>query len=126
MLQSRVLVSPSNFDLAVSRCKAFGMRSLRVYGLLDNPVGVVFATGGGGTLELSRTKSTPPSGVRLWIQVPSLVDAIEELQSSRYPGAIGPAELQPWGLLECEVELFDGVSVIVVEVPRDHPLHWRG
>jgi hypothetical protein len=125
MLQSRTLVSPADFELAIMRCESFGMHTLRVYGPLDEPAGVVFALGGGGALELSRQPGHPPCGVRLWIHVPSLPDALDGLVSREYPGQIGPVEHQPWGLIECTVELFDGVAVVLVEIPRDHPLRWR-
>lgn len=125
MLQSRTLVAPADFELAMARCVAFGMRTLRVYGPLEDPAGVVFAIGGGGMLELSRQIGPPPSGVRLWIQVPTLADAVAELASRSYPGQVGSVEHQPWGLIECEIELFGGVAVVLVEVPREHPLHWR-
>ena len=126
LLQSRTLVTPTDFGFARSRCEAFGMRSLRMYGPLDDPAGVVFATGGGGALEISRHAGPPPSGLRLWVHVPSITDAVEELVARAYPGRIGSIEHQPWGLIECDVDLFDGVSAVLVEVPRDHPLHWRG
>jgi hypothetical protein len=126
MLQSRTLVTPGDFTLACSRCDAFGMRTLRVYGPLDDPAGVVYALGGGGALELSGQPGPPPSGVRLWVQVPSLPAAVADLAARGYPGQVGPIKHQPWGLIECDVELFDGVAVVLVEVPREHPLHWRG
>lgn len=126
MLQSRILVSPADFEFARSRCESFGMRSTRVYGPLDDPAGVVYAIGGGGALELSRQPGPPPSGVRLWVQVPSLAGALDDLTARAYHGPVGPVEHQPWGLIECTVELFDGVSVVLIETPPDHPLHWRG
>lgn len=126
ILTSRLLVSPTNFEFACSRCEAFGLRSLRVYGPLEAPAGIVFATGGGGALEITRSSPTPPSGLRIWLQVPSLAAALEDLVVRKYPGHVGTTTQQPWGLFECPVELFDGVSIVLVEVPREHPLHWRG
>lgn len=102
----------------------FGLHTTRVYGPLEDPAGVVFAVGGGGELEISRQPGVPPSGVTLWIQVPDSKAAALELQGRGFKVEV--PVLQPWGLLECPVDLFDGVGVILVEVPREHPLHWRG
>jgi hypothetical protein len=126
MIQSRLVVTPANFGFARSRCETFGLHSVRIFGPIDDPAGVVYATGGGGLLELSHQPGSPPSGIRLWVQVPSITDALDNLAAREYPGRVGAVELQPWGLHECSVELFDGVAVILVEVPRDHPLRWRG
>jgi len=126
LLQSRVLLNPSDFKAALRRCEEFGLHTLRIYGPLEEPLGVLFSLGGGGILELSSLERIPPSGVRLWVQVPSMSRALEELKNRQYPGNMGEPVHQPWGLLECEVELFEGVVVILVEVPKEHPLHWRG
>lgn len=125
LLQSRTLIRPRDFRAAVDACISFGLRSVRCYGPLEDPVGVVFALGGGGTLELSRQPGTPPQGVTLWLQVPDIRVAASALSTGSFKGEVGAVVLQPWGLLECEVGLFDGVCVTLVEVPPAHPLHWR-
>jgi hypothetical protein len=126
LLQSRVLVHPENFRVAVDRCASFGLRSIRCFGPLEEPAGVVYATGGGGALELSSQPGPAPIGITLWIQVPDMSAAVQDLRTRCYDGLVGQPALQPWGLLECDVELFDGVGVKLVEVPPTHPLHWRG
>jgi hypothetical protein len=80
---------------------------------------------GGSCLEISRQPGTPPEGVTLWLQVPDVDAAVASLHSRQYDGTVGTPVLQPWGLWECKVELFEGVDVLLVEVPRSHPLHWR-
>jgi hypothetical protein len=125
LLQARVLVHPTDFDRAAQRCSTFGLHSIRRYGPLDEPFGIVFAAGG-VSLEISRQPGSPPEGVTLWLQVPDVVAAVENLFIEQYDGAVGTPILQPWGLWECRVELFEGVDVLLVEVPRTHPLHWRG
>jgi hypothetical protein len=124
LLQARVLVRPTNFHEALRRCVAFGLREIRRYGPFDDPHGVVYATGG-GMLEVSAQYGTPPQGVTLWFRVPDVAQAVEELCGNRYEGVMGEIRLEPWGLWECTVELFEGVDVIMVEVPTTHPLHWR-
>lgn len=124
LLQSRVLVHPREFDHAAQRCNAFGLRSIRCYGPLEEPLGIVYAAGG-TSLEISRQPGAKPEGVTLWLQVPDIDAAIDGLRTSQYDGEIGTPVLQPWGLWECPVELFEGVGVLLIEVPRTHPLHWR-
>jgi hypothetical protein len=126
LLQSRVLVRPKDFRSAVHRCTTFGLRSIRCFGPIDDPAGIVYATGGGGALELSKQHGPAPTGITLWMQVPDISAAVQDLHHRRYEGVVGTPALQPWGLLECDVELFEGVQVILVEVPPAHPLHWRG
>jgi len=123
-LQSRILTHPADFDLAVHRCTSFGLRPIRCYGPLDEPYGIVYYAGG-SSLEISRQPGPPPAGVTLWLQVPDIVASVNDLHTRGYEGAVGFPSLQPWGLLECEIELFYGVSVLLVEVPHSHPLHWR-
>jgi len=36
-----------------------------------------------------------------------------------------PPERKPWGLLEMWIRDPDGVSIVVVQVPADHPLRRR-
>ena len=126
LMSSRVLVRPRDYRAAVERCMAFGLRVMRSWGPLEDPVGIVFALGGGGLLELSASAGDTTTGLRLWLQVPSLSEACGALSGSGFDDAIGEGVLQPWGLLECEVELFDGVTVVLVEIPETHPLRWRG
>jgi hypothetical protein len=35
---------------------------------------------------------------------------------------VRPPQLEPWGLVELWIEDPDGVSIVLVEVPEDHPL----
>jgi hypothetical protein len=125
LLQARLLVHPSDFDRAALRCSEFGFHSIRCYGPLDEPFGIVYAAGG-VSLEISRQPGSAPQGVTLWLQVPDVNATVENLRTKQYGGAVGTPVMQPWGLWECKVELFEGVDVLLVEVPRTHPLHWRG
>lgn len=125
LLQSRILLRPENFHEALRRCAAFGFREVRRYGSLEDPHGVVYALAG-SMLEISDQAGAAPFGVTLWLRVPDVAAARRVLHDEGYDGAIGEACLQPWGLWECEVELFDGVAVLLVEVPATHRLHWGG
>ena len=106
VLSSRVLVRPSDPE----RSRRFyrdtlGLAVAREFGPADHP-GVVFFLGN-GLLELSGRSAGPPRGMSLWLQSGTVLH---------------PPQREPWGLVECWVEDPDGVPIVLVEVPEDHPL----
>ena len=120
ILSSRVLLRPS--DPARSRAfyrDTLGLAVYREFGPREDP-GVVFFLGT-GLLELSGRSAERPHGLALWLQVRDV--AAEHVRLA----AAGVAILQeprrePWGLREMWIEDPDGVRIVVVEVPADHPL----
>ena len=121
VVQSRVLLRPRDMDRSLAFYEsALGLVRYREWG--DPPHrGVVFFLGG-GFLELAET-TTPeaPQGVRLWLQVPDAAAAEQELRAAGVDIA-APAARQPWGLIECVVHDPDGLLLVIVETPIDHPL----
>lgn len=120
VLSSRVLLRPS--DLARSHAfyrDTLGLAVAREFGPPDHP-GVVFFTGN-GLLEVSGRSSEPPRGLALWLQVR---DVEAEHARLRDAGVVvrRPPQREPWGLVELWVEDPDGVAIVLVEVPPDHPL----
>ncbi|MET8948828.1 VOC family protein [Streptomyces sp. NPDC004542] len=124
VLSSRTLLRPTDPE-----------RSRFFYGeRLGLPVCREFGTGpdrgtvyflGGGFLEVSGRSETPPSpAVRLWLQVPDLSEAHEELRA-RGVGIVRPPVKEPWGLVEMWIADPDGVPIVLVEVPADHPMRYR-
>ena len=83
--------------------------------------GVAFFLGGGGLLEVSGGHPEPPSGaVGLVLQVRDLdVTRASLVERGVVPEA--EPELKPWGLLEMTARDPDGLALIFVEVPPDHP-----
>ncbi|MEV6962554.1 VOC family protein [Streptomyces sp. NPDC051207] len=80
---------------------------------------------GGGLLELSGRAEEPPSpSVRLWLQVPDADAAVEELRAKGVD-IVRPPVREPWGLIETWVADPDGIPIVLVEVPADHPLRYR-
>ncbi|MDG9718318.1 VOC family protein [Streptomyces sp. DH24] len=80
---------------------------------------------GGGFLELSGRAEVPPSpSVRLWLQVPDAGAAQEELRAKGVD-IVRPPVREPWGLIEMWVADPDGVPIVLVEVPSDHPMRYR-
>jgi predicted enzyme related to lactoylglutathione lyase len=121
VLASRVLLCPT--DPARSRHfygEVLGLAVAREFGPLEDPGIVYFA--GGGFIEVSGRAAQPPApGMRLWLQVRDIVAEHERLLAA---GATvsRPPILEPWGLLEMWLEDPDGVAIVLVEVPADHPL----
>jgi predicted enzyme related to lactoylglutathione lyase len=120
VLSSRVLLRPS--DPARSRAfygDVLGLAVYREFGPPEHP-GVVFFLGN-GLLELSGRSDTAPQGVALWLQVRDLAAEHDRLVAA---GArvLGPPKREPWGLDEMWIEDPDGVRIVLVEIPADHPL----
>lgn len=124
ILRSRVLLRPHDLDaslafyegvLELHRSREFGRPPRR---------GVVFFLGGG---ELELTESgpedlpDPPAGVRLWLQVRDVAAAVDELRARGISIADAP-EHKPWGLIEATLHDPDGLPLVLVEVPEDHPM----
>lgn len=128
VLASRVLGRPRDFDAAVDFYEArLGLVRFRDWGS-EPRRGIVYFLGG-GYLELTETPPDaepppPPQGVRLWLQVPDVAAAREELAAAGVVIAAEP-EKKPWGLIEMSVLDPDGLELVLVETPLDHPLRRR-
>ncbi|WP_431041111.1 VOC family protein [Streptomyces sp. P1-3] len=124
VLGSRMLLRPTDPE----RTRAFygttlGLAVYREFGTGPRRGTVYFL--GGGFLEVSGQSDTPPApGLELWLQVPDVRAAHEELAGG---GAtvLRPPRQEPWGLVEMWIADPDGVRICVVEVPADHPLRYR-
>jgi catechol 2,3-dioxygenase-like lactoylglutathione lyase family enzyme len=121
VLNSRLLLAPT--DLAASRHfygDVLGLAVAREFGSPEHP-GIVYFTGG-GYLELSGQSSAPlGGGLRIWLQVR---DVAAEYERLRAVGAVirRPPQREPWGLIEMWLDDPDGVAIVLVEIPADHPL----
>lgn len=93
---------------------------LAVYREFDG--GVVFFLGG-GFLEVSgsSTGGAAPAGLDLWIQVRD-VGAEHAKLVAREVEILRAPRREPWGLIEMWIADPDGVRIVLVEVPEDHPL----
>jgi catechol 2,3-dioxygenase-like lactoylglutathione lyase family enzyme len=121
VLGSRILLRPSEPE----RSRRFyrdklGLAVYREFGHPDDP-GLVFFLGG-GFLEVSgRSTHAPRSGLTLWIQVRDVEAERRRLLAAGVSVVRGP-QREPWGLVEMWIEDPDGVRIVLVEVPREHPL----
>jgi predicted enzyme related to lactoylglutathione lyase len=121
VLSSRVLLRPSN--LAHSRRfyrDVLGLAVYREFGPADDP-GVVFFVGS-GFLEVSGTSSgAAGQALQIWLQIRD-IRAEHERLSAAGVRVLREPRTEPWGLIEMWLEDPDGVPIVLVEVPADHPL----
>jgi catechol 2,3-dioxygenase-like lactoylglutathione lyase family enzyme len=126
VLRSRVLLRPRDLEASLAFYEAaLGLHRSREFGSAPNR-GVVLFLGGGTELELHEgggpdPDAASPSGVRLWLQVPDVDLAVAELAAAGVSAEELP-EQKSWGLIEAVVLDPDGLPLVLVEVPADHPL----
>jgi catechol 2,3-dioxygenase-like lactoylglutathione lyase family enzyme len=121
VLSSRILLRPGDPDRSHRFYRdQLGLAVYREFGPPDQP-GVVFFLGQ-GLLEVSG-RSVGPAGpsVMIWLQVRDVRAEHERLAAAGVRVLRGPAA-EPWGLTEMWIEDPDGVRIVLVEVPPDHPL----
>ena len=121
ILSSRFMLHPRDFDRSLRFYRdLLGLHPMREFG--SGPTrGVVFFLGG-GYLEITDSHEDPPAGsTELWLQVRDVTRAERELREAGVP-VLESATEKPWGLVEARVSDPDGLTLILVEVPPDHPL----
>lgn len=119
VLGSRVLLHPR--DLARSRefyRDRLGLAVYREFADPENPAVVFFL--GGGFLEVSGA-GQPGGDLALWLQVRDVAAEHDRLAAAGVE-ILRPPQLEPWGLIEMWLADPDGVRIVLVEVPADHPL----
>ncbi len=121
VLSSRILLRPA--DLRRSRHfyrDVLGLAVYREFGPPKDP-GVVFFLGS-GMLEVSgRAAGSPGRAVMIWLQVRAVHAERDRLAAAGVRILREPAT-ESWGLTEMWIEDPDGVRIVLVEVPPDHPL----
>lgn len=111
VVSSRVLVHPTDLE----RSRAFyrdvlGLAIYREFNTGGATYGTVFFLGG-GFLELSGRSEVPPAPqpVQLWLQVPDVEQARQELAGRGAVIAREPVR-EPWGLVEMWLEDPDSIT----------------
>lgn len=124
VLSSRVLLRPGDLERSLAFYgDTLGLHVYREYGT-GGGRGVVFFLGG-GFLEVSGgAPDVAPGRLGLWLQVPDLPAAEAHLRAHGVT-VDRPAGRMPWGLDELWARDPDGVRLVFVEVPGDHPLRRR-
>ncbi len=121
ILASRILLHPTDLERSLRFYEqALGLAIYREWGT-GSSRGVVFFLGAGGLLEVSGGSPQPPSeATALVLQVRDL-GATRRYFAERGGGVEAELELKPWGLLELTESDPDGLALIFVEVPGEHP-----
>ncbi|MDQ1741789.1 MAG: hypothetical protein QOE23_128 [Pseudonocardiales bacterium] len=118
VLSSRLLLHPR--DLAASQGFYRDVLGLAVF--RQFPGGEVYFLGN-GLLEVSGGSSDGPSptGLELWLQVRD-VGAEHDRLAALGVAVLRAPRLEAWGLIETWIADPDGVRIVLVQVPEDHPL----
>ena len=115
ILASRMLIRPADYPTSVEFYRdRIGLAIAREYS-----GGTVFYAGQ-SLIELAG-HGEPSAGGTLWLQVRDVYAAQTELTGRGVPIARAAAE-EPWGLHEMHITDPDGVTLIFVQVPDNHPL----
>ena len=115
ILASRFLIRPTDYDRSLAFYRdAIGLAVFREYGK-----GTVFFIGQ-SLLELAG-HGGPDAGGTLWLQVRDVYATERELKDRGVP-ITREARRESWGLHEMHATDPDGVTLIFVHVPPEHPL----
>ena len=121
VLSSRILVRPGDLNRSLRFYRdVLGLAVYREFGPADHS-GMVFFLGQ-GLLEVSG--SAPEawgSSLMIWLQVRNVREEHARLAAAGVPVIRQPVT-EPWGLVEMWIEDPDGIRIVLVEVPADHPL----
>jgi len=120
ILSSRTILRPRDYDAALT----FYGRTLGLAIAREYPGGTVFFAG--QSLVEVAAHGGPADGEQnfhgaLWLQVRDVYDAEAELTLAGTP-IVRAARQEPWGLHEMWIADPDGVPIVLVEIPADHPL----
>jgi predicted enzyme related to lactoylglutathione lyase len=121
VLASRILLRPSNPRRTQSFYRdTLGLAIYREFGPPDNP-GLVFFLGQGLLEVFGQSSGEPGQVLQLAFQVRDVHAEHERLLAAGVT-VPHPPRLEPWGLIEMWISDPDGVRIVLIEVPADHPL----
>lgn len=118
ILSSRAILRPADPGAALAFYR--DVLGLAVY--REFPGGTVFFVGN-GLLEVSGKTdgASSENGLRLWLQVRDLDAAHRELADAGVTILREPRR-EPWGLDEMWVADPDGIRIVLVHIPPEHPI----
>ncbi|HEY0000052.1 MAG TPA: VOC family protein [Actinoplanes sp.] len=121
VLSSRILLRPSDPERSHRFYRdTLGLAICREFGPPDHR-GLVFFLGQ-GLLEVSGGSGGAPAGpVQIWLQVRDVPAEHDRLAAAGVT-IIREPRTEPWGLVEMWIEDPEGVRIVLVEIPADHPL----
>ncbi|KOS55676.1 VOC family protein [Rhodococcus rhodochrous] len=119
ILAGRTILRPSDYDVALEFYgDVLGLAIYREY-----PGGTVFFAGQSLIEVATHGGSARPQHFEgaLWLQVRDVYNAEAELVTKGVPIVRG-ARQEPWGLHELWIADPDGIPIVLVQIPADHPL----
>ncbi|MTE16509.1 VOC family protein [Nocardia aurantiaca] len=120
ILSSRVILRPRDYE----RTLEFYRDALKLAIAREYPGGTVFFAGQ-SLIEVAghghKHDGPPGFAGALWLQVRDCDEAAAEL-ALRGVAIDRAPEREPWGLIEMWIHDPDGVPIVLVEVPANHPL----
>lgn len=125
VLGSRILLRPTQLPRSHRFYRdTLGLAIYREFGGDDTP-GIVFFLGN-GLLEVSGRAAGPPGdAIALWMQVRDIRAEHRRLSDAGVTVLREPRR-EVWGLEEMWIADPDGVRIVVVEIPEEHPLRRDG
>ncbi|MFW0789014.1 VOC family protein [Gordonia sp. CPCC 205333] len=118
ILSSRLILRPTDYNTTLAFYRdLLGLAIFREY-----PGGTVFFAGQ-SLIEVAghgNSTSTGFSGA-IWLQVRDVGVTAEQLRAAGVD-ITRAAQTEPWGLIEMWIADPDGVQIVLVEVPENHPL----
>ncbi|MFI6046074.1 VOC family protein [Nocardia sp. NPDC051321] len=119
ILSSRIILRPADYP----RTLEFYRDGLELAIAREYPGGTVFFAGQSLVEVAAHGGSGRASAFdgALWLQVRDASDAAAELAQKGIAIDRPPVQ-EPWGLIEMWVKDPDGVPIVLVEIPPDHPL----
>ncbi|EME19285.1 VOC family protein [Rhodococcus triatomae] len=119
ILSSRIILRPKDYEATLAFWRdALGLAIAREY-----PGGTVFFAGQ-NLIEVAGHGGSDVESVfegAIWLQVRDIEDARAELESEGVRIVREPRQ-EPWGLHEMWIADPDGVPVVLVQIPADHPI----
>ena len=119
ILSSRIILRPTDY----ARTLAFYRDGLGLAIAREYPGGTVLFAGQ-SLIEVAAHGGSGRAGAfdgAIWLQVRDVDDAAAEL--ARNGIVVGrPPMLEPWGLREMWVRDPDGVAIVLVQIPAEHPI----
>ena len=121
ILGSRILLRPTQLHRSQRFYRdTLGLAIYREFGR-DDTRGIVFFLGN-GLLEVSgRTTDPPGDTIALWMQVRDIRAEHRRLTATGVTVLREPRR-EAWGLEEMWIADPDGVRIVLVEIPEEHPL----
>lgn len=119
ILSSRTILRPADYEKTLAFYRdGLGLAIFRQY-----PGGTVLFAGQ-SLIEVAAhgfDGDMHSFGGALWLQIRD-IDSVRAELSDNGIGIVREARTEPWGLIEMWIEDPDGIPIVLVQIPYDHPL----